>query len=291
MEMVLPHALSQFPVTSLPLETWVNGLVQWLTVKLAHQTSFISTYFGDFLNWLEQFFAGLPWPLVVAGVGVAGWRVGRWPLGVGAAAGMVILGLLGLWQDGMHTLALVMVATVLCVLVGIPVGILMARSAPVRRVLTPVLDLMQTMPSFVYLIPALLFFNLGSVPALIATFIYSIPPVIRLTDLGLREVAQEMVEAGHAFGATPRQLLAKVQVPLALPTILAGVNQTIMMALAMVVIASMVGAGGLGNVVLTGISQLNVGQGLAGGIGIVILAIVIDRITNRLVKARPAGAA
>jgi glycine betaine/proline transport system permease protein len=286
----VPHILTHFPASALPVQHWVNRFVSWLVVKTQRETGFIAKYAGDCLHWLEHLFERIPWPLVVLGAGVAGWRLRGWGLGLGLMAALVVMGLLGLWDQGMYTLALVVVATVLCVGIGIPVGIAMARHPGLRAAVVPLLDLMQTMPSFVYLIPALLFFSLGSVPALLATFIYSIPPVVRLTDLGIREVAAELVEAGESFGATPGQLLVKVQLPLALPAIMAGLNQTIMMALAMVVVASMVGAGGLGGIVLTGISQLNVGQGLAGGIGIVILAIVIDRLTRGLVRHRPAAA-
>jgi glycine betaine/proline transport system permease protein len=187
---------------------------------------------------------------------------------------------MGLWEEMVSTLALVLAASLIALLFGIPLGIAMARSDIVKAITRPVLDLMQTMPSFVYLIPAAMFFGLGQVPGTIATVIFAMPPAVRLTDLGIREVDAEHVEAGLAFGCTRRQLLFKVQLPLAMPSIMAGVNQTIMLALSMVVIASMIGAGGLGSTVLTGIQRLDVGQGFQGGIAVVILAVILDRITQ-----------
>lgn len=202
----------------------------------------------------------------------------------GIVIGMMFIGTLGLWDLSMETLAIVIIATLFSILAGVPLGIMMAQSNSFKDFLRPLLDMMQTMPSFVYLIPALMFFGLGKVPALIAVFIYAVPPAIRLTDLGIRQVSANVVEASRAFGTTRWQLLFKVQLPLATPTIMAGVNQTIMMALAMVIIASMIGARGLGSEVLNGISRLEVGRGFNGGISIVILAIIIDRITQGLAK-------
>ncbi|MGK9234839.1 proline/glycine betaine ABC transporter permease [Inquilinus limosus] len=207
------------------------------------------------------------------------WRVG-WRFAVFAAAALAVIMGMGLWKSTMETLSLVLAATAFAVTVGIPLGIAMARSNLVRAVARPVLDLMQTMPAFVYLIPAAMFFGLGAVPGTIATVIFSMPPVVRLTDLGIRQVNQEFIEAGLAFGCTDRQLLFKVQIPNALPSIMAGVNQTVMLALSMVVIASMIGAGGLGNTVLTGIQRLDVGLGFEGGIAVVALAVILDRITQ-----------
>jgi glycine betaine/proline transport system permease protein len=191
---------------------------------------------------------------------------------------MLFLGLMDLWEDALSTMALMIAATITAIIISIPVGILMARSLAVRRIVTPILDLMQTMPSFVYLIPTVMIFGPGKVPALMATVVYAAPPLARLTDLGLRMVDPAVMEASRAFGADPRQRLFGVQIPLALPTILAGVNQTTMMALAMVVIASMIGAGGLGYQVLQGIGRLEISRGLFAGLGIVALAIVFDRI-------------
>lgn len=209
------------------------------------------------------------------------WRVVRYPgLGCGLALVMIAIGVLGLWDKAMQTLALMLVATSFSVMMGVPVGIIMSRSNRFRSWLLPLLDAMQTMPSFVYLIPALLLFGLGKVPAIFATVIYAIVPVIRLTDLGIRLVDKEVVEASQAFGATPRQQLFGVYLPLALPTIMAGINQTTMLALSMVVVASMIGARGLGEEVLLGIQRLDVGRGATAGLAIVFLAIIMDRITQ-----------
>lgn len=201
-------------------------------------------------------------------------------LGTGLALITLGIGMLGLWDQAMQTLALMLVATIIAVMLGIPAGILLSRSRRSRALLLPVLDAMQTMPSFVYLIPALLLFGLGKVPAILATVIYGIVPVIRLTDLGIRLVDKEIVEASEAFGASTWQQLFGVYLPLALPNIMAGINQTTMMALSMVVIASMIGARGLGEEVLLGIQRLDVGRGMAAGLAIVFLAIVLDRITQ-----------
>lgn len=201
-------------------------------------------------------------------------------LGTGLALITIGIGMLGLWDQAMQTLALMLVATVIAVILGIPTGITLSRSRRFRTLLLPVLDAMQTMPSFVYLIPALLLFGLGKVPAIFATVIYAVVPVVRLTDLGIRLVDREIVEASEAFGASSRQQLFGVYLPLALPTIMAGINQTTMMALSMVVIASMIGARGLGEEVLLGIQRLDVGRGMAAGLAIVFLAITLDRITQ-----------
>ena len=210
----------------------------------------------------------------------------RWTLTVAVGVLLFFVGVLGLWDLTMQTLALMLMATIVSVVIGVPMGIFVAKSRTVRSITLPVLDVMQTMPSFVYLIPALMLFGLGKVPAILATIIYAVPPLIRLTDLGIRQVDHEVVEAATAFGGSPNQILFGVELPLATPTIMAGLNQTIMMALSMVVVASMIGARGLGEQVLNGIQTLDVGKGLEAGIGIVILAIVLDRITQGFGKSR-----
>jgi glycine betaine/proline transport system permease protein len=218
---------------------------------------------------------------VVAATIAIAWGVSR-RIGLSLAMGalLCVIGVLGLWDAGMQTLALMIMAAGLSVLIGIPLGVLMARINWLRSGMLPVLDVMQTMPSFVYLIPVVMLFGLGKIPAIIATVIYAVPPLIRLTDLGIRLVDREVLEASRAFGANPRQQLFGVQLPLALPNIMAGINQTTMMALSMVVIASMIGARGLGYEVLLGINRLEVGRGLLAGLGIVVLAVLFDRITQ-----------
>ncbi|WP_455379844.1 ABC transporter permease, partial [Acidihalobacter prosperus] len=210
-----------------------------------------------------------------------GWRrKGAWGLMVFAVLGLLLILNLGYWSALMETLALVIAAEVMVVVIGLPLGILGGRSDIANRLMRPLLDIMQTMPAFVYLVPAVIFFGLGLVPGVISTVIFALPPLIRLTTLGIRQVPHELVEASNSFGATWWQMLIKVQLPSALPSIMAGVNQSIMLGLSMVVISAMIGAGGLGNVVLQGITQLDVGKGFVGGLAVVILAIILDRITQ-----------
>ena len=237
------------------------------------------------LNFIEDVLIATPWWLIMAIlVGIAWLATRRWQLPVIVLVSLLFLGIMELWEDAMTTMALMIAATLTAIIFSIPLGVWMSRSGKVRQVVTPLLDLMQTMPSFVYLIPTVMIFGPGKIPALIATIVYAAPPLVRLTDLGLRSVDPAVMEASRAFGTTPSQRLFGVQIPLSLPTILAGVNQTTMMALAMVVIASMIGAGGLGYQVLQGIGRLEVSRGLFAGLGIVVLAIVFDRITQSFGK-------
>jgi len=220
---------------------------------------------------------------VVLLVGLLAWGVMRlWWAGVIMAGFLVLIGSFGYWDLAMMTLAIIIAAVILSFLIGIPTGIIMARSDRVEAIIKPVLDAMQTMPSFVYLIPALMFFGLGKVPAVFATIIYAVPPVIRLTNVGIRQVPHSVIEAAKAFGANSWQTLTEVQIPLAIPSIMVGINQTTMMALAMVVIASMIGARGLGLEVLLAINRIEVGRGFEAGLSIVLLAIIIDRLTHAL---------
>lgn len=236
-----------------------------------------------FLVWLEKLLIGTPWPIVVLVAGVVAWYGARsWVVCFGTVTSFLVIGYFGMWENTMATLAIISVATVLCIGVGIPVGILMSRSDRMQSIVTPILDVMQTIPSFVYLIPVVMLLGIGKVPGLIAVCIYAIPPIIRLTNLGIRLVDYEVLEAAESFGASYRQKLFGVLMPLALPNIFAGVNQTIMMALAMVVIASMIGVKGLGQPVLQAISNQYLALGLMNGLAIVALAIIFDRISQRL---------
>ena len=233
------------------------------------------------LSGMEAFLQWLPWYVTIAAIAALTWSAARSAKATaGAVVMLLLIGSLGLWNDAMATVALMLAATVVAVVIGIPLGILMARSDGLRALALPLLDIMQTLPIFVYLIPFVMLFGPGKIPAILATVFFAIPPVIRLTDLGIRQVDGEVVEAIVAFGATPGQKLVKVQIPLALPTIMAGINQTPMMALSMVVIASMIGAGGLGYQVLQGIQRLEVSRGLLSGIAIVFLAVIFDRIAQ-----------
>ena len=237
---------------------------------------------------LRNLFTWIPWPALIGLVGLLAWRMAGLGVALFALGGMFLIGWVELWESAMETLALMVTAVLISVAMAIPLGIAAARSTLIDNLLRPILDLMQTMPSFVYLVPAILFFSLGNVPAVIATVIYAVPPAIRFTNLGIRMVSTEVVEAARSFGSTPSQVLFKVQIPLALPTIMAGINQTIMLALAMVVVASLVGAGGLGEDVLRAIGRLEVGKSVIAGTSIVILAIIMDRISQAVGKGRRA---
>ncbi len=233
------------------------------------------------LSALEAFLQWLPWYVTIAVIAALTYSASQsLKATVGAGIMLLAIGAFGMWNEAMATIALMLAATVVAVVIGIPFGILMAQSNRLRSIALPLLDIMQTLPIFVYLIPFVMLFGPGKIPAILATVFFAIPPVIRLTDLGIRQVDGEVVEAIVAFGATPRQKLFKVQIPLALPTIMAGINQTTMMALSMVVIASMIGAGGLGYQVLQGIQRLEVSRGLIAGMAIVFVAVIFDRIAQ-----------
>ena len=231
-----------------------------------------------FLVWLEKLLINSPWMIIIGIICGLTWLASKnWRLVVGTAIAFFLIGYFGMWKDTMATVAIITVCVIICMLVGIPVGVLMARSDRTERTILPILDMMQTIPSFVYLIPILMLLGIGKVPGLIAICIYAVPPIIRLTNLGIREVDKETIEASEAFGATKFQKLKTVQIPLALPTVFAGVNQTIMMALAMVVIASMIGVKGLGVPILRAVLNQYLALGLFNGLAIVALAIIFDR--------------
>ena len=247
-----------------------------------------------FMVWFEKLLIATPWPIILLVIGGLAWVGSRnVRLVIGSVAAFIVIGYFGMWEDTMATMAIISVATIVCIGVGIPLGILMARSDRIQSVITPVLDVMQTIPSFVYLIPVVMLLGIGKVPGLLAVCIYAIPPIVRLTNLGIRLVDADVMEAATAFGANYKQRLWGVQVPLALPNIFAGVNQTIMMALAMVVIASMIGVKGLGVPVLRAISNQYLALGLMDGLAIVALAIIFDRVSQqygkRLQKHREGG--
>lgn len=273
----------------IPVGEWVTAGVDWVQDNLTGVLDGISDGLGLVIDSFEDGLLAIP-PLLLALVivSIAWWRV-SWRFGVFALAAMALIFGMGIWEETVSTLALVIGSSLVALAIGIPVGIAMARNDTVEAFVRPILDFMQTMPPFVYLIPAAIFFGLGKVPGSIATLVFAMPPAVRLTNLGIRQVSREHVEAGQAFGCTDAQLLFRVQLPLALPSIMAGVNQTIMLALSMVVIASMIGAGGLGNTVLTGIQRLDVGLGFEGGLGVVLLAILLDRITQSFGRGRGPG--
>jgi glycine betaine/proline transport system permease protein len=273
--------------TKLPLGQWVAAVVDWAQ-------SHLDALFGVITSVIEfvvtgiQILLSMAHPLLLIGIVFVLVLFVNRRTALGTVIGLLLIYNLELWEPAIETLSLVMAATLLALLAGIPTGILAARSNLVNKMVAPVLDFMQTMPPFVYLIPAVLFFGLGQVPGLIATVVFAMPPSIRLTDLGIRQVPIDLVEAADAFGATEWQKLVKIQLPLAMPTIMAGINQSIMLSLSMVVIAAMIGAGGLGSEVLAGISRLDIAKGFEGGLAIVIIAIILDRITQGLTKKRTA---
>ena len=264
----------------IPLGEWVASGVSWLEVNDHGLFDTIGSIIDASTAGIENGLMAIPfWLLAAIFIGIGFWRRG-WKFALFCAASLGLIYSTGFADQTVVTLALIISSTLISLMVGIPLGIWTARNDRAEAVIRPILDFMQPMPAFVYLIPAAMFFGLGRVPGVIATVIFAMPPVVRLTSLGIRQVNKEQVEAGIAFGCTPTQLLLKVQIPGALPTLFAGVNQTIMMALSMVIIASMVGAGGLGNDVLSSISRLDIGLGFESGLGVVLLAIMLDRITE-----------
>ena len=266
------------------LDNWIDDRVKWMVEEWRPFFQSVRNGMNKILVPLEKGLIALPWWLTISCMSLVAWKITGMRIAVMSAIGMLGISIFGLWDSAMRTIAVVGTATVMSVAVAIPLGIVMAKNDRFQGAMRPMLDLMQVMPAFVYLIPVIFFLGIGKAPAVVATLIYAIPPAMRLTNLGIRLVSPELVEAAKAFGTTPWQLLVKIQLPLARPTIMAGVNQTIMMALAMVVIAALVGAPGLGTNVYDGISQLETGKGLLGGLGIVILAIIIDRTSQGLAK-------
>jgi len=239
----------------------------------------------SFLIWFEKLLLGSPWWLVIAVLAIFAYAASRsWKLTLGVVVAFFLIGVFGMWDNTMRTMSIILVSTMLAVIIGIPIGIAMARSDRVQSTVTPILDIMQTMPAFVYLIPVVMLLGIGKIPGVIAVIIYAVPPVIRLTNLGIRLVDKEVLEAATAYGASPMQRLFGVQLPLAMPNIMAGINQTIMMALAMVVIASMIGVKGLGQPVLKSITNQYFTLGLMNGLAIVALAIIFDRISQSYAK-------
>ena len=266
----------------IPLDDWITSFIDWLVEGYRWFFQIIKWPVEFTLSSLENGLLLVPPLLVILVIGVIAWRVSGIKLAVFSAVTMVFIGLLGLWEDTMITLAMVFCSVIFCTIAGVPLGILAGRSDRFEAFLRPCLDAMQTTPAFVYLVPIVMLFSVGNVAGVLATIVFALPPIIRLTSLGIRQVHPELVEAALAFGATNWQVLRKVQIPLALPTIMAGLNQTIMMALSMVVIAALIGAGGLGAPVILGLNTLDIGLATVGGLGIVLMAIILDRITQSM---------
>ncbi|MDV7270448.1 proline/glycine betaine ABC transporter permease [Thioclava sp. A2] len=285
----LPELLCEFPALSngtlrgmrKGIDTGFRDLVRTYSDLIDTATAPLQI----FLNTLEKAFTDAPWPVIMVLLMVIVWfGARRWQTVLGTFIALCMIGVFGLWEDTMITLAMVTVATFVAIIIGLPLGILMARSDRFQAFLTPMLDVMQTLPSFVYLIPVVVIFGIGKVPGLIAVVIYAVPPMIRLTNLGIRLVDREVIEAADAFGANPKQKLFGVQLPLSLPTIMTGVNQTIMMSLSMVVVASMVGVGGLGKNVLQAITNQYFTVGFLNGFALVAIAIIFDRTSQAFGK-------
>lgn len=266
----------------LPIGQWVESLVDFLGLAFGGLFDAIALVLGVVYESLEWVLRAPPsWVIILLFAALAYWVRG-WKLAIGAAVGLFVIVAVDQWDNAMDTLALVLVAAVVAIVIAVPVGIWAARSEGVSRVVRPVLDFLQTMPAFVYLIPAIIFFGVGAVPGMIATILFAVAPGVRLTELGIRGVDSEVVEAGFAFGASPGRVLRQIQIPLALPSIMAGVNQVIMLSLSMVVISGMVGAGGLGGEITRAIGRINVGLGFEAGLSVVMIAMILDRITSAL---------
>lgn len=267
-------------MTKFPLDHLIDQGVKWLQNNFGNNLDAFSNSFSNGIGDVGNFLMAIPWWFIIIIFGILAWRSNGWKLTLGTVIGLFFIYNLKLWPSFLDTLILVIISALVSVIIGLPLGILAGRSDRFHWVISPILDIMQTMPSFVYLIPALLFFGIGKVPAIFATVIFAMPPAIRLTDLGIRQVPLDLVEVGEAFGSTPAQLLWKIQLPVALPTIMAGINQTMMLSLSMVVIAAMIGAGGLGGGVLEAIGQLKIGMGFEYGVAVVIMAIILDRLSQ-----------
>ena len=279
--------MSPSDILVIPFDDWVNALVRdWLVPNFRPAFRAMQVPITQVLNGLDAFFAFMPMLVVTAAFALLAFKYAGRAMAIFTLVGFAFIDMIGLWPQTMTTLAMIITAVLFCAVIGIPAGILAARNDLAWKILRPTLDVMQTIPSFVYLVPIVMLFGVGMAPGIIATVIFALPPIVRLTNLGIRNVRADLIEASEAFGATPLQMLIEVQLPLAMRTIMAGLNQTLMLALSMVVIAALIGAGGLGLVVNTGLGRLDVGGATAGGVGIVILAIVLDRITQGLGEKR-----
>ncbi|MBM0238699.1 ABC transporter permease subunit [Micromonospora sp. ATA32] len=274
-----------------PLGAWTEAAVDWATDTLGPFFDAVAALVDTLVRPLTELLTGVPALAIVLIVAGLGWWLRGWKFGLGTLVGLGLVAGMPYWEETMSTLAQVLVASLLSLVLAIPLGIFVAENRRASAVARPVLDLMQTMPAFVYLIPAIFFFGIGTVPGVLATLVFSMPPGVRLTELGLRQVDREIVEAAESFGAPPWMVLLRTKVPLALPTIMTGVNQVIMLALSMVVIAGMVGAGGLGDVIMFALAQVEVGSGFEGGIAVVVLAVVLDRLTDSIGDRFPSARA
>ncbi|GHC77664.1 ABC transporter permease [Limoniibacter endophyticus] len=267
----------------IPFDDWVNTIVRGYIVPNFRPTfRAMQVPVAAVLAWLNTFLNWLPMLIFTGVLSLTAWRTAGRGVAIFTLIALVFIDMIGLWSETMTTLSMIITSVLFCAVIGVPIGIWAARSDRALVIIRPVLDIMQTIPSFVYLVPIVMLFGVGMVPGIIATIIFALPPIIRLTNLGIRNVRADLIEAANAFGSTPSQTLWEVQLPMAMRTIMAGLNQTLMLALSMVVVAALIGAGGLGLTVFTGLGRLDVGGATAGGVGIVLLAIILDRITQAL---------
>jgi glycine betaine/proline transport system permease protein len=274
--------LDPFQFLSIPLGEWVESVLNYLVQNFRSFFRAIRWPIDQVLDFIDYSLHAIPPTIAIIMSSLFGWQVAGKKMAVFCALVLFALGLIGVWSEAMTTLALVLTALFFCTVFGIPLGIISARNDTAERIIRPILDAMQTLPAFVYLVPVVMLFGIGNVPGILVTIIFALPPLVRLTSLGIRQVPEDKIEAARAFGCTPKQMLIKVQLPLATPTIMAGVNQTLMLSLSMVVIASMISVGGLGQMVLRGIGRLDMGLATVGGLGLVLLAIFLDRLTQAM---------
>ena len=279
-------ALHQLWDGSLPIESWINSGLAWVVEHFRPFFQSVRVPIDATLTWVESLLTTLPTLAMVALLGVLAWQFAGRMVALGAVVSLLVVAMLGIWPEAMVTLSLVLTSLVFCVVIGLPLGILLASSDRAQRAMRPILDAMQTTPAFVYLVPVVMLFGIGNVPGVIVTIVFALPPLVRLTNLGIRQVRPDLIEAGRAYGASPVQMLLKVQLPLAMPSVMAGINQSLMLSLSMVVIASMIAVGGLGQMVLRGIGRLDMGLATVGGLGIVLLAITLDRFTQAMGQPR-----
>ncbi|MDJ0583260.1 ABC transporter permease subunit [Crocosphaera sp.] len=274
--------LNPFQLYTIPLDDWITEIINFIVDNFRPFFQTISLPIAWGLKSIELGFIVVPPVIFIIIIAVIAWKLASRKIALYSIIALTLIGFVGAWEQAMVSLALVVTAVLFCLMVGIPMGVLSAKNDPLERVIRPLLDVMQTLPSFVYLVPVVMLFGIGEVPGVIATIIFAIPPLIRLTNLGIRQVSPEVTEAAIAFGSTPWQVLWEAQIPLAMPTILAGVNQAILMALSMSVVTSMIAVPGLGQMVLQGVGRLDVGLAAVGGLGIVLLAIMLDRMTQAI---------
>ena len=271
-------------IPRIPLGDWTDLAIAYLQLNFRDTTQAISGFLEVLIKGLQNGLISIPPLVLILIIALIAWRLAGKKIAIFSLLGFLFIVNIGLWDVTMQTLAMVLAAVLMCIILGLPLGILVAKNETAYRIIAPILDFMQTLPAFVYLLPAIPFFGLGVVPAVITTLIFASPPIIRLTYLGLKQVPEELLELGKSFGSTFFQMLLKIEMPLARSTIMAGINQCIMLSLSMVVIAAMIGAKGLGGIVWTAIQTLNLGMGFEAGVAIVILAIVLDRVTSSLGK-------